>query len=118
LPSNALIRHQWRKHGSCTGLPRHQYFAAIRDAQSRVRIPAMFQNNTAARSIAPHHVEAAFRQANPGLAADAIAVTCEEGRLQDVRICMTRQFEFRSCEEVDRRGCRLQRTFMPVMEQE
>ena len=35
-------------------------------------------------------VEAAFLEANPGLTADGVTVTCKAGRVQEVRICLTK----------------------------
>ncbi len=55
---------------------------------------------------APDTVEKAFRLANPGLKEDGLAVTCDRGELEEVRICLTRDLEFRACREVDRSGCR------------
>ncbi len=112
FPSNGLIRHQWRKHGSCTGLSRQQYFSTVRAARQRVRVPEIFEQ-AESRTISPSRVEAEFRQANPGLSADAIAVTCQQGLVRDVRICLTKDLEFRSCAEVDRRACRFDRIRMP-----
>jgi ribonuclease T2 len=63
--------------------------------------------------VSPAEVEDAFIAANPGLRSDMIAVTCDQRRLHEVRVCMTRDFEFRSCPEIDRRACRVPRIVMP-----
>lgn len=118
FPSSAMIRHQWRKHGSCTAMSREDYFAAVREARDRVDIPALLSQAQATQTLAPNRIEAAFRQANPGLTADAIAVTCRDGRLHDVRICMTREFRFRACPEIDQRGCRRRSIRLPAGQSE
>jgi ribonuclease T2 len=59
-------------------------------------------------------VENAFAAANPGLARDGIAVSCADGRLDEVRICLTRDLSFRSCANVDRRGCRQRSLEVPA----
>ena len=51
--------------------------------------------------------------ANAGLPADGIAVTCDKRFLREVRICMTKDLGFRSCPEIDRRDCRLDKAVMP-----
>jgi ribonuclease T2 len=51
-------------------------------------------------------VEAAFIAANPGLDRKGIAVTCGDGRLEEIRICMTADLSFRTCPAVDHAGCR------------
>ena len=35
-----------------------------------------------------------------------MAVTCDQGEFEEIRICLTKDLEFRSCQEVDRRSCR------------
>lgn len=113
MPSSGLIRHQWRKHGSCTGLSQADYFAVLRRAREAVRVPPEFARLDQYRTVRPDEVEQSFRKANAGLPADGIAVTCDARYLREVRICMTRALAFRGCEEVDRRACRAAKAVMP-----
>ena len=48
--------------------------------------------------MAPADVEEAFIKANPGLKASGIAVTCNRKRLSEVRICMSKDLQFRDCD--------------------
>ena len=114
MPSRGLVRHQWRKHGSCSGLAPEAYFDLSRKALQKVRIPAAFNNMEAGGRVAPDAVETAFRLANPGLRDNAIAVTCDAGRLAEVRVCFTRDLQFRSCRWVDRRGCTQRQINVPA----
>jgi ribonuclease T2 len=113
MPAAGLIRHQWRKHGSCSGLDQDDYFAVLRAARETVSIPQEFRRLGAYRTLDPDDAEAAFLKANPSLSGDAVAVTCDRRYLREVRICMTRDLEFRSCPEIDRRDCRLAKVVMP-----
>jgi len=113
MPSAGLIRHQWRKHGSCAGLDQDDYFAVLRAARETVSIPQEFRRLDAYRTLDPDDAEKAFLKANPSLPGNAVAVTCDRRYLREVRICMTKDLEFRSCPEVDRRDCRLSRVVMP-----
>jgi ribonuclease T2 len=106
MPSRGLMQHQWRKHGSCSGLSPSAYFDKTRAAFEKIRIPAAFQNLRNGGRIGPDAVETAFRLANPGLRDTAIAVTCTSGKLQEVRICYDKELNFRSCPGVDRADCR------------
>lgn len=106
MPSAGLMRHQWRKHGTCTGLSQRDYFNTIRDAYQAVTVPPALRNVTSPRMVDPVLIEKAFIAANPGLSAKAIAVTCKRRRLQEVRICMDKGLNFRPCREVDRKSCR------------
>jgi len=114
MPSAGLIGHQWRKHGSCTGLSQRDYFALVRAARERVGVPERFENLSRRATIAPGAVEAAFIDANAGLPDDGIAVTCNDRFVSEVRICLTKALEFRSCPEVDARACRLPHAQMPA----
>lgn len=113
MPSAGLIRHEWRKHGSCSGLTQDAYFRTLRRASEAVTIPAQFRQVATRRSIAPREVERLFARSNPGLAPEGIAVACEDGRFTEVRICMTKDLDFRDCPEVDRRGCRASPVVVP-----
>jgi ribonuclease T2 len=106
IPSMGLVGHQWRKHGSCSGLSQKDYFAVTRAAFERIDIPADLTPQRGGARLSPDAVEAAFIAANPGLDRGGIAVTCEDGRLEEVRICMTTALSFRTCPAVDRAGCR------------
>ena len=67
------------------------------------------------KTIAPAEVEEAFIKVNPGLSASAISVTCDSNRLSEVRICMSKDLQFRACEETDRRACRRDKVVMPPL---
>ena len=113
MPSAGLIRHEWQKHGSCTGLSQRDYFDVLRAAREKVVVPPDFRRLDAYRSLAPDEAETAFLSANPDLPPDGIAVTCDRRFLREVRICMTKDLAFRRCDEVDRRSCRLRKVVMP-----
>jgi ribonuclease T2 len=114
MPSAGLIRHQWRKHGSCAGLSQQDYFAVLRAAWEQVAVPESFREASTPVTVDPDAVEAAFIAANPGLPEDGITVTCDRRRLREVRICMAKTLDFRSCEEVDRRMCRQPSVLVPA----
>ncbi|WP_246252072.1 ribonuclease T2 family protein [Allomesorhizobium camelthorni] len=113
MPSAGLIRHQWRKHGSCAGLSQDDYFDVLRAAREVVAIPAEFRRLDAYQTLDPDDAERAFVAANPGLAGEGVAVTCDKRFLREVRICLTKDLAFRECPEVDHRACRLDRVVMP-----
>jgi ribonuclease T2 len=113
MPSKSLVIHQWRKHGTCAASDSTEYFSSIRDARSKIAIPDRYVNVHDWRLVSPGEVESAFIAANPGMAAQDIAVTCDSRHLREVRICMTQDFEFRSCPEIDRRACRTKKVAMP-----
>jgi ribonuclease T2 len=113
MPAPGLIFNEWDKHGTCSGLGARAYFETIRKARSAVKIPQEYLELSAPKTVAPADIEDAFIKANPGLSPSAIAVTCNKARLSEVRICMSKDLQFRSCEETDRRACRRDQMVMP-----
>ena len=115
MPAPGLIFNEWDKHGTCSGLGQRAYFEAIRKARAGVKIPDEFLDLQQAKTIAPDAIEEAFIKVNPGLSNSAIAVTCDRNRLTEVRVCMSKDLQFRACEEIDRRACRRDQVVMPPM---
>lgn len=113
-PSDSLLRHEWKKHGTCSGLGQSAYFDTVRAARERIIVPLQFRTMRRDRRIDPAVVEQAFVSANKGMARDGIAVTCDRRFVTEVRICLTQDLEFRACREVDRNGCGLASAFMPA----
>jgi ribonuclease T2 len=114
MPDRNLVRHEWEKHGTCSGLVPADYFALARKAFARIRHPKSFAAGQPARTLSAAAAEAAFVAENPGLTRDAIAVACDGGRLEEIRICLTRDLAFRPCREVDRGGCRQPHLTLPA----
>jgi ribonuclease T2 len=113
MPAPRLIFHNWDKHGTCSGLPQRAYYETVRKARAVVKIPEPYLDPKAPLTVTPDEVEDAFVKANPGLPRDAISVTCDHRRLGEVRICMGRDLQFRSCPDVDTRACRRDKVVMP-----
>jgi len=113
MPNRQLIQHEWDKHGTCSGLGPRAYFETIRKARSAVKIPIEYLELSAPKMVAPTDLEEAFIKINPGLSSSAISVTCDSTRLSEVRICLSKDLQFRACEEVERRACRRDQVAMP-----
>lgn len=108
MGSSGLAWHQWRKHGVCTGLSSDDYFALSRLAYARVNRPELLRQVDQDYRLPASVIEEAFLEANPDLSADMLTVTCRDGRIQEVRICLTRQLEPRECAADVRRDCTMQ----------
>jgi ribonuclease T2 len=115
MPAPGLIFNEWDKHGTCSGVSARAYFETVRKARAAVKIPQEFLDLTETKTVAPAAVEEAFIKANPGLSDGGIAVTCDSRRLGEVRICLGKDLQFRSCEEINRRSCRRDMVEMPPM---
>ncbi|MFN3642104.1 MAG: ribonuclease T2 family protein [Gemmobacter sp.] len=110
--SAGLAWHQWQKHGRCSGLSARDYYLASARALDRVRMPRAFARMDHAITIDAAAVEAAFLAANPGLTRDMVTVTCRDGAIHEVRVCLTRTLEPRRCGADAIRDCRLRNARM------
>lgn len=115
MPSRPLIIHEWRRHGTCSGLTAEAYFDTLRKARAAVKIPAPYRAPIEPIEVTPAQVAAAFAEANPGLPARAVAVTCSRSRLREVRLCMGKDLAFRDCAAIARRSCKRDKIVMPAV---
>jgi ribonuclease T2 len=113
MPARGLIINEWKKHGVCSGLPARGYFEEIRKARAAVKIPPEYLEPKTAITVTPDEVEEAFIKANPGMSRAGIAITCGGPRLSEVRICLSRDLQFRDCAEVEKRTCKRDKLNMP-----
>lgn len=110
-----LAWHQWKKHGSCSGLSAAGYFEASRAAYEAVVRPEVFRKLDRPVRLPAAVVEEAFLKDNPALEADGITVTCRDGRIQEARICLSLEMEPVPCGRDVVRDCTLQDAlFAPV----
>jgi ribonuclease T2 len=113
MPAPRLIFHEWDRHGTCSGLNARAYFDTMRKVRAQIKIPEAYVEPEGFLTVTPDEVEEAFIAANPGLHHDGISVSCDNRRLQEVRICLSKDFSFRGCPEMERRACRRERLVMP-----
>jgi ribonuclease T2 len=104
-PDVQLLQHQWAKHGSCMARRPETYFAAARLMFGAIAFPDMDRISRAGQKDAkagkPLTVDGlakAFADINEGLPANAIRIkTNQRGWLQEVRICLGKNFRPRRC---------------------
>ena len=114
MGSSGLAWYQWKKHGSCTGLPAAAYFAKARRAYSAVVRPALLRDLRRPVRLKATLIEQAFLEDNPGLAPDMITVTCRNGLFHEVRICLNRDLTPRRCGADVIRDCTERVVFPPL----
>lgn len=105
MGSSGLAWHQWKKHGTCSGLSATDYYAHSRRAYKSVSRPAVLRKLTETVRISPQVIEESFLRVNPQLAEDQITVTCRVGHIQEVRICLTKDLTVRACGVDVRKDC-------------
>lgn len=117
MPSTGLVIHEYRKHGTCSGLNPDSYFGLARKLYGSIRIPQRYQNPFESQNASPAELVSEFRRANSNLSADMIGVVCggAGSRLKEIRICFSKDGQPRSCgqNENQRRLCSADRMFIP-----
>lgn len=107
MPSEGLIRHEWNKHGACSGLTSSRYFEITEQAFGSIVLPEFYQRPTGTLSRSVAQVKAELAAVNPKLPATAISVYCSGQYLQEVRICLEKSLQPRACApDVARSNCR------------
>lgn len=115
MGSGGLAWYQWKKHGRCSGLSGTEYYDLARKAYDSITRPEVFRKLPNDVKLPPHVVEEAFIEANPGLKPDGVTVTCRDGFLQEVRICLSKDLEPRPCAPDTARDCSSPAVEMPMM---
>jgi ribonuclease T2 len=105
--------NEWDRHGTCSGQTPRAYFGTVRKARAAVKIPPDYADVQQQLSVTPRDVEEAFISANPGLWPGAIAIGCARKRLTEVRLCVSKDLQFRDCPAVTKRSCRRDQLVMP-----
>ena len=115
MPAPHLVFNEWDRHGTCSGLPARAYFETIRKARAVIKIPPQFVDLQEPLTVSPAAVEEAFQHANPGLSPGNMAIGCDKKRLTEVRICLSKELQFRDCAEIARRSCTMGQVLMPPL---
>ena len=113
MPAPNLIFRGWDRHGTCSGVSARAYFDMVRKARAVVKIPVEYIDLKSTLTVAPGEIEDAFIRTNPGMTRGAVAVSCDEQRMREVRVCLSKDLKFRDCAEVDSRACRREQVVMP-----
>ncbi|ACB94310.1 ribonuclease T2 family protein [Beijerinckia indica] len=114
-PDPGLARHEWRQHGSCSGKTPSAYFDDVRRARDMVTIPEIFRGDGAGWvNLTGNEIKRRFVEANPGLRADMLTLTCRGSLLSEVRVCLTRDLRgFRPCPQAMPQACRAYQISVP-----
>jgi len=96
MPDERLIRHEWVVHGTCSGLSPHDYFVTLIQAIGRLSIPSEFDGEMP-RSLTAAQIVSAFVKANPSLTGRSIALRCRGPKLEEARICLSRDLHPEPC---------------------
>lgn len=100
MPDAGLVAHEWRTHGTCSGLDPESYFKLLRRAFTSIKVPEKFAEAGQNFSLAPDEVKRGFVQANPSFNADDMTVSCGNNYLTAVSLCMTKDLKPTACQNL------------------
>jgi ribonuclease T2 len=117
MPSRGLVIHEYRTHGTCSGLDPARYFATAHRLFDGINIPERFRNPFESQLVAPSDIRREFLRANPNFKPDMIAIVCGgAGKgLKEVRFCVSKDGEPRTCGQNENQSklCSTDRVFIP-----
>lgn len=109
MGTTGLVHHEWRRHGTCSGLSARAYFDRSRAAYDSIARPRALRSGDRPDRLPARAIEDAFLEANPGLEPDMITITCKAARIREARICLHREtLRPIPCGPDTRRDCRLE----------
>jgi len=103
-PDAGLLRHEWRTHGTCSGLAPDVFFDLARKALHSVVIPTELTSLTQQISMPPREILDLFAKSNPSFPPDSLALSCGNNYLTAIEVCMTKTLSPISCTNI--RSCR------------
>lgn len=117
MPSPGLVIHEYKKHGTCSGLGPRRYFDLARRMYDSIKIPPRYIEPDKPQNVSPEDLADEFIAANPGMRHDMLAISCRGAgnRLREVRICFSKTGELMPCgaNENQRRMCQAERMYVP-----
>lgn len=114
MPDPRLIAHEWATHGTCSGLSANQYFALIRHAYDSIKIPAALTHPAPTTTQSASGIKQMFVDANPGMSAGDIAISCHNRYLSAVEFCLSKSLQPIACQAV--RDCNAGAIRIPAMQ--
>jgi ribonuclease T2 len=116
FPTDWLARHEFQKHGTCSGMSASAYFDAIERLRGGIAVPAVLDSPVSPLELSAGAIKGAFMSANPNLRSDNMAVVCARKELVEVRFCLSRDLSaFAVCTPTAARDCQASRlTVAPV----
>jgi ribonuclease T2 len=115
MPSEDLVRHEWQKHGTCSGLSADAYFERARQAFQRVIIPDRYRDPETPLRVTAASVRSEFIAGNASLPENGIFIFCNGHFLTELRICLSKEdLAARACGHMVSDNCQGEVTVRPL----
>jgi ribonuclease T2 len=104
MPDKGLVKHEWETHGTCTTYSGDAYFALLRKAFEKVKVPVSILPQGQETMMTPAAILAEFAKENPTFPEGSLALSCGNNRLTAIEVCMSKDLQPIACEGI--RTCR------------
>ena len=111
-PDAGLLQHEWKTHGTCSGLSGDEFFATARAAYESVKIPSALAKLKTQTSMQPEQILDLFTQTNPLIPRASFALSCGHNFLTAVEICLDKSLHPVPCSGVQ--SCRANTVRIPA----
>lgn len=103
-PDAGLLEHEWKTHGTCSGLKPDGFFTTARTAYRSVTIPQKLEGLTRQANMSPNEIMSLFMDANPAIPRESLTVSCGNNYLTAVEVCFDKTLRPVQCGPI--RSCR------------
>lgn len=110
-PDPGLLQHEWKTHGTCSGLAPDAFFTAARTAFQSVTIPPTLANLNHQISLPPAQILSLVSKSNPNLTQQNLALSCGNNNLTAVEVCLDKSLRPTPCGPI--RSCRANTVKIP-----
>jgi ribonuclease T2 len=99
MPSSGLVIHEYKKHGTCSGLAPEPYFELARTLFNSIRMPERFASPSQTLQLSPDEIKGEFLKSNPHLKPSMLQAVCESGTFKELRVCFSKDRQPLECGE-------------------
>lgn len=103
-PDSGLLNHEWRAHGTCSGLSADTFLSTARMAYRAIIIPQAFENLKVQTTMTPEDVLRLFTESNPDIPRESLILSCGNNYLTAVEVCLDKGLHPVACQQL--RRCR------------
>lgn len=111
-PDRNLLEHEWRTHGTCSGLTADGFFRSARAAFQSVKVPPRLAQLQEQTSLPPDQILSLVQQSNPAIPRDSLALSCGNNYLTALEVCLNKKLQPIACGPI--RSCRAQTVRIPA----
>lgn len=97
-----LMRHEWKKHGACSGLNSDEYFSK---AEAAFRALNLETENSQEKTLDKESYLEELKKRNPSLNPQNVALMCSGRHLRELRVCLDSAFKMTACSSSLRSSC-------------